>query len=57
MDNEKLICTISGQLNICVNKLLFTEKISLSMKHLSNSTNFMNSPNFKTKIGKTEMFA
>ena len=31
-------------------------QIPLSMKHLSNSTNYMNSPNFKTEIGKTRLF-
>ena len=33
-----------------------TTDYSLSMKHLSNSTNWMNSPKFKTKIEKTGMF-
>ena len=32
--------------------IIHRQQVPLSMKHLSNSTNLMNSPNFKTKIGK-----
>ena len=43
--------TIHGQLFWqCVQKILSTDTRQLSMKHLSNSTNEMNSPNFKAKI-------